>query len=148
MNKKRKNECQCYWWSTHHKFKISWLRNGNCVTLIHSQLILYIGSSFDTRIYWKIQNLCDIHSFISSYFIYQHIYPCVKCVFNAWYLCVKCINLWMNKLCMIFIINLSHAKFVMQIKKWKTKVKAKAKKKIQMILLLMIHKTCWQMIQK
>ncbi len=54
----------------------------------------------------------------------------------------------MNELCTIFIINLSHVKFVMQIKKWKTKVKAKAKKKIQMGLLLMIHKTCWQMIQK
>jgi hypothetical protein len=29
------------------------------------------------------------------------------------YSCEKCTNLWMNKLCTIFIINLSHAKFVM-----------------------------------
>jgi hypothetical protein len=35
----------------------------------------------------------------------------------------------MNKLCTIFIINLLHAKFVMQVKKRKTKVKTKAKKK-------------------
>jgi hypothetical protein len=39
-----------------------------------------------------------IHSFIGSYFIHQHIFPCVKHVFNAWYSYVKCTNLWMDEL--------------------------------------------------
>jgi hypothetical protein len=77
-------------------------------------LILCIENTFDTQIYWKMQNLCDIHLFIFLYFIHQHIYPCVKCVFNASYLCIKCMKLWMNKLCMIFIFNSSYVKFVMQ----------------------------------
>ncbi len=59
-----------------------------------------------------MQNSYDICSFINSYFIRQHIYPCVKCVFNTWYSCVKCTNPWMNKLRMIFIINLLHGKFL------------------------------------
>jgi len=54
-----------------------------------------------------------ICSFIGLHFICQRIYSCVKHVFNAWYLCVKCTNLWMNELHMTFIINLSHVKFVM-----------------------------------
>ncbi len=60
-----------------------------------------------------MKNLCDIHSYIGSHFIYQHIYLCVKCVFNTWYSCIKCTNLWMDELCTIFIINSSHVKFVM-----------------------------------
>jgi len=60
-----------------------------------------------------MHNLCDIYSFIGLYFIDQHIYSCVKHVFNAWYLCAKCSNLLMNELCTTSIINLSHAKFVM-----------------------------------
>ncbi len=60
-----------------------------------------------------MRNPCDIHPFIGLYFIHWHIYLCVKLVFNAWYLCVKCMNLWMNELCTIFIINSFHAKFVM-----------------------------------
>jgi hypothetical protein len=52
------------------------------------------------------------HSFIGLYFIHQHNYMCVKHVFNAWYSYVKCTNLWMNELCMIFVISASHAKFV------------------------------------
>jgi hypothetical protein len=72
-------------------------------------LILCIENTFNTQIYKKMRNQCDIHSFINSYFICQHIYPCVKRVFNAWYLCVKCMNLWMNDLHTTFIINSSHA---------------------------------------
>jgi hypothetical protein len=67
--------------------------------------ILCIENTFGTWIYWKMQNLCDIHSFIGSYFIHQHINPCLKCVFSAWYSCKKCTNLWMNELLTIFIIN-------------------------------------------
>jgi hypothetical protein len=52
-----------------------------------------------------------IHSFIGLYFICQHIYPCIKCVFNVWYSCVKCMHLWMDEFHTIFIINLSHVKF-------------------------------------
>jgi hypothetical protein len=78
-------------------------------------LISCIENTFDTWIYRKMQNSCDIHLFIGSYFIRQYIYPCVKCVFNAWYFCLNCMNLWMNKLHMIFIINSSHAKFMTNI---------------------------------
>jgi hypothetical protein len=60
-----------------------------------------------------MQNSCDILSFIDLYFIYQHIYLYIKCVFNAWYLCVKCMNLWMNEFDMISIVNSSHAKVLM-----------------------------------
>ncbi len=57
--------------------------------------------------------MCDIHLLIGLYFVHQHIYSCVKHVFNTWYLYVKWMNLWMNTLCTIFIINSSHVKFVM-----------------------------------
>jgi len=76
-------------------------------------LISCIENTFDTWIYRKMQNSYDNHSFIGSYFIRQHIYPCVKCVFNTWYSCAKCTNIWMNELRTIFIFNLSHVKFVM-----------------------------------
>jgi hypothetical protein len=76
-------------------------------------LILCIVNTFETHIFIKMQNSCDIHSFISFYFIHQHIYLCVKHVLNTWYFCVKCTNLWMTKLCIIFIINSLHVKFVM-----------------------------------
>jgi hypothetical protein len=75
--------------------------------------ILCIQNTFDTWIYRRMKNLGDNHSFIGSYFIHQHIYPCVEHVFNAWYLCVKCTNLWMNEFYTIFIINSLHVKFVM-----------------------------------
>ncbi len=56
------------------------------------------------------------HSFIHWFVLFcQHIYPYIKHVFNAWYSCVKCTNLWMNEFCMIFIINLLHVKFVLNI---------------------------------
>jgi hypothetical protein len=66
------------------------------------------------HIYKKMRNSCDICSLIGSYFIHQNIYLCVKSVFNTWYSCIKCTNLWMNKFCMIFIINLLHVKFVIR----------------------------------
>jgi hypothetical protein len=44
---------------------------------------------------------------------YHFIYLCVKYVFNARYLCTKCSNLWMNKLCTISSIKSSNAIFVM-----------------------------------
>jgi len=75
------------------------------VDKIHSFIIhkfhtlLCIENTFNTWIYRKIKILCDILSFICFYFIRQNIYSCVKCVFNTWYLCVKCTNPWMkNKL--------------------------------------------------
>jgi len=71
-------------------------------------LISCIENIFDTWIYWKMWNLCEIHSFIGSYFIQQYVYSCMKCVFNAWYLFVKYTNLWMDEFCMIFIINSLH----------------------------------------
>jgi hypothetical protein len=61
-------------------------------------LILCIENTFDTWIYKKMWNSCDICSFISLYFIHQHIYLCVKCVFNAWYSYIKCTNIWMKEL--------------------------------------------------
>jgi len=75
-------------------------------------LILCIENTYETRIYQKMPNPCDICSFIGLYFIYQHIFFCVKRIFNTWYSCVKWTNLWMNEFCMIFIIISSHAKFV------------------------------------
>jgi len=59
----------------------------------------------------KCKNSCDIHAFIGLYFICQNIHPCVKRVFNAWYLCVKFTNLWMNEFHKFFILNSSHGKF-------------------------------------
>jgi hypothetical protein len=61
-------------------------------------------------ILWTNVPIC---SFIGLYFICQRIYSCFEHVFNAWYLCVKCTNLWMNELRAIFIINLSPIKFAM-----------------------------------
>jgi hypothetical protein len=34
---------------------------------------MQIENTFDTLIYWKMRNLYDIHSFIGSYFICEHI---------------------------------------------------------------------------
>jgi hypothetical protein len=49
---------------------------------------------------------CEIRvKFIDLYFIHQHIYSCVKHVFNTWYLCEKCTNLWMNELCIISLLT-------------------------------------------
>jgi hypothetical protein len=99
----------------HHKLSISWFSNENrakirsFIICTFQALISCIENTFDTWIYWKMQNQCDIHLFISLYFIRQHIYMCVKRLFNTWYSCVKCTNLWMDK---IFTINSSHAKFV------------------------------------
>ncbi len=85
-------------------------------------LISCIENTFETWIYWKMQNMCDIHTFIGSYFIHQHIYACVKHAFNTWYSCIKCTNLWMNEFHTIFIINVSHAKFVISIHKLSMKL--------------------------
>ncbi len=76
----------------------SWLSNINYQnSFIHNSYILCIENMFETWIYKKMQNLCDICSFIGLYFIHQHIHPCVKRVFNAWYLYAKCANYkWMN----------------------------------------------------
>jgi hypothetical protein len=81
------------------------------ICMFHT-MISCIENTFDTWIYWKMWNSCDIHSFTSLYFTHQHIYLCVKCVFDAWYSFVKWTNPWMNELHTIFIINSSHAKFV------------------------------------
>ncbi len=95
----------------------------NITNLVSNNLVMkilqnsYIHNSYISHIFdtWIIERceICVICSFIGSYFIHQHIYPCVKFVFNTWYSCVKCTKLWMNKFCMIFIINSSHVKFVM-----------------------------------
>ncbi len=92
----------------------------------HNLIMKIVQNSFNHKLYvshinivhWKhiwVMDILDIRSFIGSYFICQHIYLCVKRVFNAWYLCKKCTNLWMNELHMIFIINSLHAKFVMYV---------------------------------
>jgi len=77
-----------------------------------SHIDITITNTFDTQIYKKMGTSYDIHSFIGSYFICEHFYACVKCILNVRYLCVKCMDLQINKLCTIFIINSSHAKFV------------------------------------
>jgi len=79
-----------------------------------SHIDITITNTFDTQIYKKMGTSYDIHSFIGSYFICEHFYACVKCILNVRYLCVKCMNLQINKLCTIFIINSSHAKFVIK----------------------------------
>jgi hypothetical protein len=79
-------------------------------------LILCIENTFNTKIYQKIQNLCNIRSFINLYYIHQHIYLCAKCVFNTIFMW-KCTNLWMEKLHIIFIINSLNFKLVMNIVK-------------------------------
>ncbi len=33
------------------------------------------------------------------------LYICVKHVFNTWYLCMKCMDLWMNEFCTISLLN-------------------------------------------
>jgi len=113
-----KDHCKHSWSCSNHKLNISWFSNGNRVK-IHSfiirmfyTLISYIGNTFETWIYRKMWNLCDIRSLIGLYFIHQHMYLCVKCVFSSLYLCVKCTNLWINKLRTIFIISSLHVKFV------------------------------------
>ncbi len=58
---------------------------------IFQALLLYIINPFDTQIYRKTRNLCDICSFISLYFIYQHIYH-VSNVFLTHNICVS--NIW------------------------------------------------------
>ncbi len=102
-----------------HKLSKSWLSNGkSCkiysfIICTFHRLISCIENTFNTWIYKKMQNSYDICSFLGLYFIRPHIYLCIKCVFNAWYSSAKCMNLWMNKLHMIFIINLLNVKFVM-----------------------------------
>jgi hypothetical protein len=106
------------WKCYHHKYSISRLvieivQN----SFIYNSYILHINIVHWKHIwhtnYRRMWNSCDICSFIHLYFIHQHNYPCVKCVFNIWYSCVKCTNLWMNKFYTIFIINSSHVKFLM-----------------------------------
>jgi hypothetical protein len=80
----------CLKWSLQHKFNISQLNNGNMQNLfIRNLYILYIDIVHWKHIWHmnfkKIQNSYDICSFISSYFIHQHIYLCVKHIFNTWY---------------------------------------------------------------
>jgi len=76
-----------------------------------------------------MQNSCDIHSFIGLYFIHQHIYPCVNHVFNTWYSCVKMYEPLNERTSHDFIINSSHAKFVMAIpfglEMWNKRVKSR-----------------------
>jgi hypothetical protein len=73
------------------QIQISQLSNGNRVKIcsfiicMFYTLISYIENTFETWIYKKMRNLWDILSFIGLYFICQHIYLCVKFVFNALY---------------------------------------------------------------
>jgi hypothetical protein len=72
---------------------------------------------------WNTNLLEDVkfvgHLFIHRFVLHcRHIYLCVKCVFNAWHSCIKCMNLWMNELHIVFIINSSHVKFVMNHLRW------------------------------
>jgi len=71
--------------------------------------------------YWKHiwnTNLLEDAKFVWHLFIYRFVLhlsthlSSVTHVFNARYSCVKCTNLWMNELCMVFVINASHAKFL------------------------------------
>ncbi len=97
---------------TSHDLIMEIVQNLFIHNLYISHIYITITNTFDAKIYKKMRNSCDICSFICSYFICQHFYSCVKCVFNVWYSCVKCINPWINELCTIFIINSSHVKFV------------------------------------
>ncbi len=113
-----KDHCKHSWSCSNHKLNISQLSDGNRVKIrsfiirMFYTLISYIENKFETWIYRKMWNLCDIRSFIGLYFIHQHIYMCVKCVFSALYSRVKCMNLWINELHTIFIINSLYVKFV------------------------------------
>jgi hypothetical protein len=56
------------------------------------------------------------HLFIHRFVFYLlKYYLRIKRVFNTWYSCAKYMNLQMNELHTIFIINSSHAKFVIVI---------------------------------
>ncbi len=58
---------------------------------IHNSYVLHINiMQWKPWISKKMQNTCDICSFVGVYFMHQHIYPCVKHVFNTWYWHVKC----------------------------------------------------------
>jgi len=105
-------------WHFYHELNISNLvveimQNSFIHNLYISCIDIMLWNTFDTQIYKKIWNLCDIHSFIGLYFIYQHIRMYFKHVFNTWNSYVKFMNLWMDKLLMIFIINSLHIKFMM-----------------------------------
>ncbi len=55
-----------------HKFNIPQFNNGDHAKFIHSQFVHFtwwIENTFDTQIYKKLQNLRDIYSLITSYFI-------------------------------------------------------------------------------
>lgn len=73
----------------HHKLSILWLRNGNCAKFVHSNLyvswinIMHWKHVSHTNLLKDVKAMHDICSFIGWYFIRQHIYPCVKRVFNA-----------------------------------------------------------------
>jgi hypothetical protein len=54
-----------------------------------------------------------IYDIMNGQTSYHFIYLCVTYVFNAWYLCMKCTNLRMNKLCTIFSMKSSNVNFVM-----------------------------------
>jgi hypothetical protein len=61
---------------TFHDLVIEIMQNLFIHNFTFCTLISCIENTFNTWIYKKIQNLCDIHSFIGSYFIHQHIYLC------------------------------------------------------------------------
>jgi hypothetical protein len=102
----------------HHKFNISRLSNGN-----HQNLFTY--NSYILRIdivhwkhIWNTELLEDVksmwHLFIHRFVLHllTRLSLCQAC-FQCMMLMCKSMNLWMNKLHMIFIINSSHVKFVM-----------------------------------
>jgi hypothetical protein len=106
-----------------HKLNILQFSNEKISTIIRifHALISCIENTFERYICWKMSNLSDIHSFIGSYFIHQHIYLCVKRVFNAWTyewtnftqfsLLIFCIlNLWLYHLAMwhLCLYNICH----------------------------------------
>jgi len=121
----QKNEAKKRWWqslciinTTHnitnlasHDLVMEFIKICSFIICTFHTLKLCIENTFETQIYWKMQNLCDIRSFINLYFICQHIYLCVKHVLNTWYSCIKCTNLCMNEFQKIFIWR--HVKFVM-----------------------------------
>jgi hypothetical protein len=105
----------------HHKLNISWFNNGNCAKFVHHNLYLSHINIVNWKHIWNKDFLEDAKSMWHS-FIHRFVFPssnlsCVKRIFNAWCSCIKCTNVWMNKLHMIFIIILSHAKFVMKASK-------------------------------
>ncbi len=85
-------------------------------SFIHNLYVSSINIVHWKHIWHKFIGRCKIHVtlFVHRFVLHPltHLSMCQMC-FQHMIFMRKCMNLWMNELCTIFIINSSHAKFVM-----------------------------------